>query len=448
MFPAGEVSHIQLRERKIIDSDWNQNIARFVRKSKSTVAPIYIKGANSLTFQVAGMIHSQLRTARLLHELMNKQEKTIELRVGNVIPCSTLDAFGGADECTRYLRYRTYLLQNRGTKKPAGITSSILAARSKRMCKAVGAPAPQDGLEAEMARLPRLAGSGDLDVYVAKAEEAPCVLHEIGRLRETTFRVVGEGTGKALDLDRFDTHYQHVFLWDKALRRIAGAYRLGFTAEILPRFGLSGLYTSTLFHFDPRFFDQVGPAIELGRSFICPDYQRQYGPLLLLWRGIGQFVSQNPQSPILFGPVSISNSYHPVSRRLIVQYLQAQESIKSLADFVRPRRKFRTRRRGADNEMIGRVLRDTDALSAVTADIELDGKGIPVLLKQYLKLGGKLLGFNVDPLFSHALDGLIFVDLRNTEPAILQRYLGRVGVNAFMSYHRGAGLPTDLLQTV
>jgi putative hemolysin len=389
-----------------------------------------------------------LRTARLLHELMNKQEKTIEMRVANPIGCETLDAFESADQCTRYLRYRTYLLRNRNNKKPKAFSNLLRPAGLKPSQKTVAEAIPAQIVAAEVSLLPKLAGTGDLDVYAARAGEAPNVLHEIGRLRETTFRTVGEGTGRALDLDRFDQHYQHVFLWDRVENRIAGAYRLGITSEIIPKFGLDGLYTSTLFHFDPSFFEQIGPAIEIGRSFVCEDYQRQYGPLLLLWRGIGQFVSQNPQNHILFGPVSISNSYNPVSRRLIVQYLQAQESIKHLSCLVKPRRKFQTHHRGADNEMISRMVRDSDELSAVTADIELDGKGIPVLLKQYLKLGGKVLGFNVDHVFSHALDGLILVDLRNTAPAVLQRYLGRDGLGRFVSYHRNAAAPVDLLKTL
>ncbi len=439
VFPAGEVSHVQLRERKIVDSRWNGNIARFIRGAQAAVVPIYIKGANSLTFQVAGMIHGQLRTARLLHELMNKQEKTIELRVGNPIACQTLDTFESTDECARYLRSRTYLLENRGRRRMLASLPQLLAeAKPRKKQQVIVTPAPQEQVAAEVARLPKLARSGDLDVYVSRADESPNVLHEIGRLRETTFRDVGEGTGLALDLDSFDRHYYHVFLWDGQQAKIAGAYRLGLTTEILPQYGLSGLYTSTLFHFDRTFFERVGPAVELGRSFICEEYQRRFGPLLLLWRGIGQFVSQNPRSPILFGPVSISNSYHPVSRRLMVQYLQAQESIQELSELVTPRRKFSEFGRGADNAVIGRMLRDSDELSAVTADIELDGKGIPVLLRQYLKLGGKVLGFNLDPLFSHALDGLILVDLRNTAPTILQRYLGREGVKRFMSYHRDA----------
>jgi putative hemolysin len=438
VFPAGEVSHMQFRERKIADPGWNENISRFILRTKATVVPIYIKGANSLAFHLVGMVHSQLRTARLLHELMNKEEKTIELRVANPIAWETLNSFPNAKEVTRYMRSRTYLLELRGQRHAPGFANLL------RLPKHIGQPVGQEvagaaapGLvEGEVARLRKLAESGDLEVYRARAEEIPNVLQEIGRLREISFRAVGEGTGNALDLDGFDDHYHHLFVWDRVTRQVVGAYRLGMTAEILPKFGLRGLYTSTLFHFDPGFFERIGPAMEMGRSFVRPDYQKQFGPLLLLWRGIGAYVAEHPEHPILFGAVSISNSYHPVSRRLIVRYLVAQESIRDLARMVKPRRKFRSVARGHDNEMISLMLRDTDELSAVTADIEADGKGIPILLKQYLKLGGKLLGFNVDPGFGDALDGLIFVDLRQTAPAVLQRYLGKDGLKQFLGYHQ------------
>jgi putative hemolysin len=433
VFPAGEVSHLQIRERRIADPCWNHNVARFIRHAKATVVPIFIQGANSMAFQVMGMIHSQLRTARLLHELVNKERKTIHLRIANPIPFETLQTLGSDAEITRYLRYRTYLLEERSKGKTPP--------RANPRSQPVSAPAPPSAIEQEIQSLTRLGENGDLEVYSAQAPQIPNLLREIGRLRELTFRAVGEGTGHAIDLDRFDPHYHHLFLWDREKKQIAGAYRLGVTTELLPKFGLDGLYTHTLFHFTNGFFQRVGPAIEMGRSFVTPEYQKQFAPLLLLWKGIGLFVAAMPSHPVLFGPVSISNDYNPVSRRLIVRYLQAQESVRDLVGLVRPRRRFPTHSRGTDNEAISLMLRNTDELSAVTADIEPDGKGIPILLKQYLKLGGKLLAFNVDPLFSNALDGLILVDLRQTPIAILNRYMGRDGARQFLRYHQRANLP-------
>ncbi len=426
VFPAGEVSHLQIRERRIADPRWNQNVARFIRHSKAVVVPLFVKGSNSATFQIIGMMHAQLRTARLLHELANKERKTVELRIGHPIRFDPLSKVTDA-ELTQYLRYRTYLMKNR---KPHGLGWRPAVRRS------IAAAADPALIEAEVTRLTPLAESADLAVYLAAAGQIPAALHEIGRLREVTFRAAGEGTGRAIDLDRFDPHYRHLFVWDRAARSIAGAYRLGFTSELLPRFGIGGLYISTLFRFEPGFFERVGPAIELGRSFVAPEYQKQFAPLMLLWKGIGAHIAAHPENPILFGPVSISNEYHPLSRSLIVDFLQRQKSIDDLAPLVEPRQRLPKHRRGADDELVKRMLHDIDDLSAVTGDIEPDGKGVPVLLRQYLKLGGKLLGFNVDRAFSNALDGLILVDLRETPAAISSRYLGRDGLRRFLSHHR------------
>ncbi len=426
VFPAGEVSHVQLRQRRVADPEWNQNVARFIRHSKATVVPLFVKGSNSIMFQIMGMVHAQLRTARLLHELANKERKTVELRIGHPIRFEALKQIGDS-ELTQYLRYRTYVMRNRKTRASHSSAAGALPV--------VHAASPSL-IEAEVANLKPLAESGHLLVYRAKADEIPNALQEIGRLRELTFRAVGEGTGRAIDLDCFDQHYHHLFVWDREARAIAGAYRLGVTSELLPRFGVDGLYASTLFRFKPGFFERVGPAIELGRSFVAADYQKQYAPLLLLWKGIGAYVAEHPQNPILFGPVSISNDYHPVSRSLIVDFLQGQRSINELAPMVEPRKRLRKRTRGADDELVRRVLQDIDDVSSITCDIEMDGKGVPVLLRQYLKLGGKLLGFNVDSAFSNALDGLILVDLRETPAAISARYLGRDGLQRFLSYHR------------
>ena len=167
----------------------------------------------------------------------------------------------------------------------------------------------------------------DFSVLLAKAREIPNVLHEIGRLREVTFRQVGEGTGKPIDLDRFDEHYWHLFVWNRHANEVAGAYRLGPSDEILARFGPKGFYTSQLFQWKRTFLDRISPALELGRSFVRPEYQKTYAPLLLLWKGIGQFLIRNPQYKLLFGPVSISNGYTAASRQLDGEVLERLPAI-------------------------------------------------------------------------------------------------------------------------
>jgi hypothetical protein len=293
-------------------------------------------------------------------------------------------------------------------------------------------------LKAEIDGLPSsqcLVDGGGFRVYCARAGQIRWGLQEIGRLRERTFRAVGEGTGRCSDVDSFDAYYRHLFVWDARANAIAGAYRLGLVDEILRCRGTRGLYTHSLFEYSPRLLDALNPAIELGRSFVRAEYQRGYAPLLLLWRGIARVVERAPRYAVLFGPVSISGRYAPASRRLMVEYLSGHRADPGLASQVRPRQPFRDGTPRSRSGARGPAPRTIDELSRQIAGIEPDGKGIPVLLRQYLRLGGRLLGFGVDGEFANTLDGLLMVDLRRVEPTTLVRYMGKSGSDVFRAYH-------------
>jgi hypothetical protein len=293
-------------------------------------------------------------------------------------------------------------------------------------------------LKAEIEALPasqRLVECGDFHVYCAHAHQLPRGLQEIGRLRELTFRAVGEGTGRCSDIDAFDPHYLHMFVWHVRRNAIAGAYRLGLVDEILPRYGKRGLYTYSLFTYRTRLLHSLNPAIELGRSFVRAEYQKTFAPLMLLWCGIGRFVARSPRYAILFGPVSISGRYAPASRRLMVDYLSRYSADSWRASQVAPRRPFREAVPTLASDAHAPACRTIDELSRRIAQIEPDGKGVPVLLRHYLRLGGRLLGFSIDASFANALDGLIMVDLRQIEPTMLERYMGKSESAAFRAYH-------------
>ncbi|HKU25818.1 MAG TPA: GNAT family N-acyltransferase, partial [Candidatus Sulfotelmatobacter sp.] len=197
------------------------------------------------------------------------------------------------------------------------------------------------------------------------------------------------------------------------------------------------LYTSTLFRFDERLFAKFGPSLELGRSFVRPEYQRQYAPLLFLWKGIARMVAKHPENPVLFGAVSISNAYCAASREIIYRFFESRMQDDNLAGLIQPRRPFRAASlRRWDCRGMNRAFRDLEQLSQPITDLEADGKGLPVLLQQYAKLGGKLIGFNVDRKFSNVLDGLIAVDLRQTEHSILEKYMGADGARIFRNFHQ------------
>ena len=282
-----------------------------------------------------------------------------------------------------------------------------------------------------------LVESNEHAVIQATTDQIPHILLEIGRLREITFRAVGEGTGKAVDIDRFDNSYIHLFIWNREKKEVVGAYRLGRTDEIIRQKGVRGLYTSTLFHYKPGFFEQLGPALEMGRSFIRPEYQKSFTPLLLLWKGIGRFVVENPQYKTLFGPVSISDEYHALSRQLLVSYLKMTRYRSDMAGFVKPKKPIPAKSlKGWDIDATVRLLKDdVENISELISFVESDRKGVPILLKQYLKLGGEIAGFNVDSAFGDVIDGLIIVDLTKTEPRILDRYLGKDGTRMFLAHH-------------
>jgi putative hemolysin len=424
IFPAGEVAHWQPREGRVMDPAWNQLAARLVRASQVPAAPVYFAGSNSMAFQLAGLVHPSLRTASLPRELMNKRGKSFELRVGSPLAWAELAPRGDDEAVTRYLRARTYLLAHRMPR--------IAAPRADSQPPLAPADA-RTPLIAEIAALRPLIETRDYAVYLEQGTRIPALLDEIGRLREQTFRAAGEGTGKSRDLDRFDSSYWHLTLWSRQREQVAGAYRLAWTEEVLSRYGIRGLYTSTLFRYHPRFFDRIGPAVELGRSFVVPECQREFAPLLLLWQGLAQCVARRPGAPVLFGPVSISNDYCAAARELIVRYLRRHCSCRDLAGLVTPRRGFRSHlARFEELRTIGELLDDVDGLSRPMRDLDQQS-GVPVLLRQYLKLGGRVVAFNVDPAFSDALDCLLFVDLRAANPKTLEKYMGPGGAAAFLN---------------
>jgi putative hemolysin len=430
-FPAGEVAHLYFKDGVIADPPWNPTAARIAQIAGAAAVPVFFPGANSPAFHFAGAIHPALRTASLGREFLNKRGQTVKARIGRTITAETVRRFEDPAEAAEYLRCRTYLLEPPSRPFAGGF-------RLPKRQIATAEPTPQPDLTREIANLPPdrlLSESGELAVFVATQSEFPSVVREIGRLREIAFRRVGEGAGREIDLDRFDAYYDHLALWNRETNEIAGAYRVAAAPDVMARHGLAGLYTSTLFRYSKQLLERIGPAVELGRSFIRPEYQKQYAPLLLLWKAIASYVTRRPECATLFGAVSISNDYHPVSRHLLVKFLEAHRA-EPLARLVSPRRAYRPderlfRRMGT----LRRIPEDLDDLSTLIADLERDGKGVPILMRQYLKTGGRLLCFNVDRHFSNALDALIMVDLRTAPVPLLDRYMGKTRAAAFRAWH-------------
>jgi len=442
VFPAGEVSQWNVREGQVTDPAWNTVAARLVRKTGASVLPVYFCGHNSMTFQLLGLINPRLRTLFLLQEFLQQREKEVQVRIGGAIPSELIASLDNDEEATEYLRLRTYLLSYRG-KKPISLPTKMRSALPRKPQEAIAAEVPARFVINDIAALPAerlLIENADFAVYAARASELPHALDELGRLREVTFRAAGEGTGRSADLDQFDAYYWHLLLWNKGKQELAGAYRAGNTDEIIRAHGTKGLYTNTVFRYDEQLFLKIGSALELGRSFVRPEYQRQYAPLLLLWKGIARFVAAHPETPVLFGAVSISNEYSSMSREMIVRYFEQRrgqdEDGREFADLIHARTPFRAPKlRRWDCGAICSALRDLDELAEPISDLEEDGKGVPILIKQYAKVGGRLVGFNLDRKFSDVVDGLVIVDLRQTDPSVLERYMGKEGYASFRRFH-------------
>lgn len=428
IFPAGAVSHLHLTSGRVCDPLWSPIAARFLRMCDCPVIPMHFGGGNSSIFQTLGLLHPRMRTVMLSHELLNKRNRVIPVTVGRAIKASELRDQTNDVALARSLRLSTYALEAHRT----------VQRRATRTPQPPAEPVATALIQAEVAQLPPenvLVTSRDTQVVFARAEQIPWTLREIGRLREIAFRAVGEGTGNSRDLDRYDNHYVHMFAWDSARGTIIGAYRLGHVDEILRKHGRSGLYTHSLFSYGAPLLRALGSALELGRSFIVPEHQRNFGALLLLWKGIAQYVAQHPRYRVLFGPVSVSAEYRPHSQALLVDYLKRTSFDRQLAQLIRPRRPFRRTHSLAALSGDLAVLGDLDGLSELMTKIEPDGKGVPVLLRQYLKLGAKVIGFNVDANFSDVVDGMIVVDLARVEIRELSKYMGREAAESFLAQH-------------
>ena len=445
-FPAGEVSHIDYRQGRITDPVWSPHIARLVRLGGAQVLPVFFPGRNSLLFNLLGLIHPRLRTLMLPREMLARQSTRIPLHIGKSISSDRMRFFEDDKSLMRWLRFNTYFMANCLSQKgQKGHLERLFYSFPKAGKKTQDLiPAVSPGLlSAEFSALPdhcRLITHKQMAVVIADSEQIPHMLREIGRLREKTFREVGEGTGKSMDVDIVDSYYRHLILLNTHTAEVIGAYRIGDTADILARFGRKGLYTHSLFRFKSGLMRHLTHSLELGRSFIRSEYQRHPNCLALLWKGIGGYLVKHPNYRILFGPVSISNSYQRISKQLMIQFLKRNCSSRELSAYVSPRCPFRMRSpRSLDDLNHRQAVGSIDDISMLISEIENDGKRVPVLIRHYLKLNGQFIAFNVDREFCDAVDGLVVVDLMKTETKLLNRFMGPEGARTYCEYWSGKG---------
>ncbi|WP_043113821.1 lysophospholipid acyltransferase family protein [Solimonas soli] len=416
VFPAGEVSRVDWSARQVSDPPWSPTVAVLARRSGARVLPLFVEGRPRLRSLAAGVVNTRLRTALLARDLLALRGRTLGLRLGEPVEPRELARIAENAQ-TDYLRLLTYTLGVDGQRAEAAGAGRALAPLAPR--------AEPAELAAEVARLGdcRLLEAGEFELYLAPSPRMPRLLAEIGRLREESFRALQEGSGLARDLDRYDAHYEHLFLWHPGRREIVGAYRFGFSEAIVAQYGVDGFYTRSLFRYDTRLFAQTGPAIELGRSFVAPAWQRSFQPLRLLWGGIAAVLARRPEIRYLFGPVSISPSYSAAARRLIAETLSTHHADPALAALIEALHPLPQRPQPAAQRNVVSALADPKLLSRVIARVGR-GPGLPVLLRHYLELNGRFAGFNVDDSFGGTLDGLVFVDVAQIPPRTLEHFLG------------------------
>lgn len=417
IFPAGKVSYRDINTGRIIDYQWNRIIGRFLQLPNIHYIPTFVAGKNSKWFYRSERIYSKLRMVLLAREVLNKRGQEIHIQMGNAISSRHIPQVGTTDELTSLSRALTYAADPdwRGAWP---VTDS-------QTFQSVAAPIDGRILKQELEALPRkqcLVQYRDFKVYFGYRAQMPNVVLEIGRLRELVFREHNEGSGLPRDNDHFDDTYTHLLIFNETSSAIIGAYRMGQTDRLLAEHAkheqdLSPIYLSQMFQFGSDFINRNYPCLEMGRSFLVPEYQRSFQGLYLLWRGIGQFACLHPQYRYLYGTVSLSKLFDKRSIALIKAALvQTQSAVSPRTDFDFPLH--------PEIEKFGVQYSLKTHLNVFLQSIEADGKDIPILLKHYMKLGAQFHALGIDKNFAETPGLLLSVNLPTIPSHLLRKYLG------------------------
>ena len=429
LFPSGEVSSNNNKERVVKDIEWQKSIIKLIQNAEVPVVPIFFSGQNSALFHFLGKIHPLLRTVRLPHELSNKKNKNIIIKIGSPVNVAAIKEYDTIKGLGDYLYNRTYALEgdinyDNITAKPLlknfiNVGKNIVSGGKMPFAhnpstEEIDKPVAQDILKEEIASIEdcRLFTIRKYQCYLAGIERIPNLIKEIGVRREIAFRAVGEGTGKSCDIDSYDTYYKHLILWDNEQQALIGAYRLGIGSEILAKYGRRGFYSNTLFRYKPAFKYQLERSLELGRSFVCLEYQKDPLALMLLIKGIFYTVIKHKDLRYLLGPVSISSSYPLFYRSLMVYYLKDRHSALQYSSMVTPRHPFKPDFCKVDpRALLQHKLSSLEKFDRFLLKLSDGNYRMPTLLKKYLKINARIVDYNVDPDFNYCIDGLIMLTL-------------------------------------
>jgi len=414
MFPAGEVS-TNRDKRHIVDKAWEPSAMKLIQKSRVPVIPIYFHAKNSLFFYRLASMSDVLRTAKLPSEMLSQHRRKIKVRIGHPISVEDQKEHPNLEAYTAFLRRKTYMLANVFEKKKllSGLPKTLKIPRSpKNIAEETNSELMTTEVENCRKMDKRLLQSKNYEVFLAKREVVPNILNEIGRLREITFRAVGEGTNNSVDLDKFDDHYHHLFLWDNEAEKIAGAYRMGMGNEIFANHGIDGFYLQDLFRFEPELYKMMSQSIEMGRAFIIKEYQLKPMPLFLLWKGIVHCTLRFPEHKYLIGGVTISDKFSNFSKSLMIEFMKSNYYDPYVAQYVRPKKEFKVKLEDADKDLVfDESEADLNKFDKIIDELEPENLRLPVLIKKYIKQNARVVAFNVDPLFNDAVDGLMYIKI-------------------------------------
>ncbi len=411
IFPAGEVSTFKDGEL-VVDKQWEDGAIKIIKKANVPVIPIYFHAKNSKLFYFLSSISDTLRTVKLPSEFLGQKHSSIKVRIGKPITVKEQNAFTSLDDFHDYLRKKTYMLANSFEKENRKV--SRLNFKNQKTPEKIVSSISSDLLINEIKTLNEsdsiLFSSKNYTIYLADSRQIKNILVEIGRLREITFREVGEGTNKSIDLDKYDKFYKHLFLWDVVNEKLVGAYRMGLGKDIFKKYGMEGFYIHELFTIEPELNDMMQKTIEMGRAFIIKEYQQKPMPLFLLWKGIVHVTLKYPEHKYLMGGVSISNQFSNFSKSLMIEFMKSHYYDPFIAQYVHPKKEYKVVLKDEDKDFIFDAAKaDMNKFDKIIDEIEPGNLRLPVLLKKYVKQNAKLVAFNVDPKFNNAVDGLMYL---------------------------------------
>jgi putative hemolysin len=444
VFPAGEISAIRHSHEKVaLDNTWSTNIIRLSMRSGAVILPLFIVGQNDALFLKLGLIHPVLRTLQIGRVTNQLCGETLSIRASQPISHKLLEVLKDDVTRTDFIRAKLYALISRQTQTHRVLNVGLeevtrTCVTSEQMHTAF------DILEGQA--LFKVRENSTYSVFVFNqqqllelnpnyADTFSVLKNEIGRLRELTFREVGEGSGQARDLDQFDEYYHHLTLWDRQEKQLIGAYRLAFTDEIFPKYGVQGLYTALQFDYAPQFFTHIGPAMELSRAFIIKAHQKNHLSLSTLLGAASEMLSKSQKARTFFGAVSISNEFQSISKKLILDFLARYHGVPELSAWVKPKNppQLATHMPCVEWQRLMNTVQDLSLLNTVVSGIEADGKGVPPLIAAYLSVMGRFVAFDHDTGFN-SIDGLLVLDMhevvRENNP-MMRRLMGKKSFDTY-----------------